>query len=195
MIFPDYEKTGVVYHVIHITDLKKTLQNGIKYDDKFTYKANYDGFHELIDKYRPLEIPNFVIRNKSIFASMNFPKKHAFHSHSAILAIKISNDQCWIANENYANQIYEPFELQNIEEFSKCKKYLDTKGIELLEKYWHTSLSFNENLKKRKDQEKGYDAEILITHTIPPEDIEVLFIISDHRMLSVKEWKKTFLVK
>ncbi|QZY54062.1 hypothetical protein [Crassaminicella profunda] len=192
MIFPDYKEKGVIYHIISLMDLKKTLKLGIVFDDKVTYKTKYDGFHQLIDEQKPECIPHWVIRTKSIFASMNYPKNHKFHSHSAVLAIKINEDRCWIANENCANQIYEPYILQNIQKLQKCKGYLDTKGKELLREYWETSLSFKENLKARVDKKEGYDAEVLVMHTIEPKDIQLKYIVSDHRMLSVEDWKKIF---
>ncbi|QXM06507.1 hypothetical protein [Crassaminicella indica] len=192
MLFPDYNETRVIYHIIELTDLKKTLKAGINFDDKETYKTKYDGFHELIDEQKPHYIPSWVIRSRAIFASINYPKNHKFHSHSVVLSIKIDEEKCWVANENCANQIYEPYILQNVEDFQACKKYLDIKGKNLLKSYWETSLSFKENLKARVDLIEGYDAEVLIMHEIDPKDISIEYIISDHRMLKVDEWKRIF---
>ncbi|WZL74060.1 hypothetical protein QBE52_04775 [Clostridiaceae bacterium 35-E11] len=192
MLFPDYNESSKIYHVVSITDLKKTMKEGIRYDDKVTYKTKYDGFHQMIDQEKPLWIPNWLIRKKAIFASMNYPKGHKFHSHTAILAITIDPKRCWIANENRANQIYEPYILQNIKEFKECTGYLEREGKKMLKEYWETSLSFEENLKIRMDKRKGYDAEVLIAHPIKPTDIQVKYIISDHRILSVEGWKKIF---
>ncbi|MGE5678339.1 MAG: hypothetical protein ACM3ZR_09830, partial [Pseudomonadota bacterium] len=37
---------------------------------------------------------------------------------------------------------------------------------------------------------KGYDAEILVMHPIPPENLECLYIVSDHQVLEYKKlWK------
>jgi len=192
MIFPDYQETGCVYHIISLTDLKKTLEEGIAYDDKVTYHTKYNGFHEWIDGLKPAWIPDWVNRRKAIFASMNYRKSHPFHSHTAILAVRIQPERCWVANENYVNQNYEPFLLQHIEEFRSCRNYLEKEGAQLLKKYWETSLSFEENLKVRVDKQEGFDAEILIFHPIQPKDIRVMYIISDHRMMTVEEWKKRF---
>ena len=194
MLFPDYEKSGVIYHIVSITDLEKTLTEGISYDDKATYKTKYYGFHHLIDGEKPEYIPDWVNRSKTIFASMNFHRLHKFHSHSAILAVKINEERCWIANENFANQLYEPFILQNIKQFSNCWNYLQTEGRELLSEYWKTSLSFSDNLSRRVDRIRGYDAEVLVCHNIEPENIEVLYIISDHKMMDVSQWKQRFCV-
>ncbi|TCO69859.1 hypothetical protein [Marinisporobacter balticus] len=195
MLFLDYGQTGVIYHIISLTDLKKTLRTGIVFDDKVTYKTKYDGFHQCIDKQKSDAVPNWVIRSRAIFASMNYPKTHKFHSHSAILSIKINPKKCWIANENCANEIYEPYILRNIKGFEACSHYLETKGKRLLKKYWETSLSFEENLKVRIDKKKGYDAEVLVNHSIKPEDIRIEYILSDHRILCVEEWKKIFCVQ
>jgi len=194
MLFLDYTETGVVYHIVSITDLEKTLREGISYNDKVTYKTKYYEFHHLIENQKPPWIPNWVLRSKAIFASMNFPQCHKFHSHSAVLAIKINEDRCWIANENCANEIYEPFILQNIEEFSRCNSYLKTEGRMLLKKYWETSLSFKDNLKRRMDEVKNYDVEVLVFHEISPKDIKIMYIISDHKMMTVEEWKERFCV-
>ncbi|RKD26390.1 hypothetical protein SAMN02745883_02191 [Caminicella sporogenes DSM 14501] len=192
MLFPDYIETNVVYHVISILDLDNALKNGIKYNDKRTYKSKYLDFHIYIDNHKPDWIPSWVIRKKAIFASLNFDKYHKFHSHTAILGIKINPNRCWVANENLANHIYEPFILSKIVEYEKSNKYLLKEGKNLLRQYWETSLSFNENLKKRYDQRSGYDAEVLIMHDIKPKDLKVLYIISDHYMLTSEKWKKYF---
>ncbi|WP_432663159.1 hypothetical protein R9X47_21555 [Wukongibacter baidiensis] len=192
MLFPDYVETKTVYHVISITDLDKTLRYGIKYDDKNTYKSKYYEFHDYIDKYRKENIPDWVIRKKAIFGSLNFAKKHKFHSHTALLGLKIKPGKCWIANENLANEVYEPFILQKLNEYDKAKEYMEVEGSKMLDNYWDTSTSFNKNLESRLDKLQRYDAEVLIFHDIKPKDIEVLYIVSDHRMMSKEEWKKHF---
>lgn len=192
MLFPDYQESGVVYHIISLMDLKKALTEGIRFDDKATYRTKYNGFHQLIDQHRPKGIPEWVIRNKAIFASLNYPKTHYFHSHTALLAIKIDPKKCWVANENCANQIYEPFILQNLEIFKSCADYLAQEGSRMIEKYWQTSLSFYDNLEKRYDKKARYDAEVLVLHDIMPEDIDLRYIISDHRMMDVTAWREKF---
>lgn len=192
MLFPDYTETNVVYHIISIVDLDKTLKNGIKYNDKKTYKIKYFGFHDYIDKHKTENVPHWVIRKNAIFGSLNFAKDHKFHSHTAILAVRIDPNRCWIANENLANHIFEPFILSKVDEYKKSSNYLKTEGCRILREYWETSLSFEENLINRCDLQKGYDAEVLIMHDIKPEDISVLYIVSDHSILTNEEWKKYF---
>lgn len=192
MLFPDYMDTKRVYHIVSIVDLDKTLKYGIKYDDKNTYKSKYYEFHNHIDKYKRENIPDWVIRKRAIFASLNFAKNHKFHSHTALLALKIRPEKCWVANENLANEVYEPFILQRLKEYDKAKRYMKIEGSKMLDDYWHTSNSFNKNLENRLDKLQGYDAEVLIFHDIRPEDIEVLYIISDHRMMTKNEWKEHF---
>ncbi|MDK2918171.1 MAG: hypothetical protein PWQ37_904 [Candidatus Petromonas sp.] len=192
MLFPDYTETKTVYHIISIIDLDKTLKYGIKFNDKKTYKSKYYEFHDFIDKHKSENIPPWVIRKKAIFGSLNFSKDHSFHSHTAILGIKVDPDRCWIANENLANHIYEPFILQDVEGYKKCRDYLQSKGKEILKKYWQTSLSFKENMEKRYDMTEGYDSEVLILHDIKPKDIDILYIISDHSMLTEDQWRKHF---
>lgn len=192
MLFEDYEITKQIYHIVSIHDLENTLLHGLQFDDKLSYHTRYYEFHRMIDSLKPAEIPSWVIRSKAIFASLNYPKEHQFHSHSAILGLKIHPEKCWIANENCANQIYEPFVLQNMKEYAPCIHYLQREGKELLEKYWKTSLSFEDNLKMRYDQKEGYDAEVLVLHNIEPENIELKYIISDHRIMDLESWKKCF---
>ncbi len=192
MIFDNYINTKKVYHIISIIDLNQTLENGIKYDDKKTYKTKYYDFHDFIDKNKLPKIPDWVIRKRAIFASINFPESHKFHSHTAILGIKIDPLRCWVANENLANKIYEPFILQDVKDYSSCKNFIENRGKEIIERYWETSLSFHENLEKRYNEIKGYDAEILILHDVEPQDIEVMYIISDHNILTEDEWKRKF---
>jgi hypothetical protein len=193
MTFKDCSEQGCVYHVISIIDLERTLQEGIRYDDKNTYTSKYIGFHKYFDNYKPKSIPGWVERGKAIFASMGFREGHRWHSHSAILRIRIMKERCWICNENLANFIYEPFILQHMEGFARTKEYMSAKGIEFVEKYWNNSLSYRDNLDKRYDKKEGYDAEVLVMHSIPPESIECLYIVSDHQVMSYHKWKEYFI--
>jgi hypothetical protein len=192
MMFLDCAEQGYVYHVVNIIDLEKTLVEGIKYDDKTTYGSKYYDFHSYFDYYRPEDIPGWVERKKAIFASIYFKEGHKWHSHSAILRVKILKDRCWICNENLANFIYEPFILQNIEGFAHTQDYMKVNGRVLVREYWNNSLSYNDNLQKRYEKREGYDAEILIMHSIPPENIECLYIVSDHQIMSYTDWKDYF---
>jgi len=192
MLFPDYIHTGVVYHVINLNDLQKVREQGIKYDNKFTYANKYENFHEFLNAYKPQFIPDWVDRSKGIFASINFADDHQWHSHSMLLALKIDPARCWVANENKANILYEPFVLHRLEEFYKAEKFLNGEGRKIIKEYWETSLSFMDNLIKRKDKEPEYDAEVMIFHPVKPEGIHCLAIVSDHRMMTVKHWKETF---
>ena len=192
MLFADYNQTKVVYHVAPITDLKKIINKGIEYDDKKTYKSKYLSFHKHIDSFKNKRIPQWVMRERGIFASMNFSKEHCWHSHSVLLALNINPNKCWIANENLANKTYEPFILKDIEGFEEAGDYLKNQGYKSIKKYWDTSLSFLDNLKIRKDMTKGYDAEVLIFHSIESKDIIPVAIVSDHVIMSVKRWKELF---
>lgn len=195
MFFYDFLQTGVVYHIAPINDFDKITSKGIEYNDKVSYKSKYIEFHNFLDSYRTPEIPSWVQRSKGIFASMNFRKHPSFHSHSIILAVKINPDRCWVANENRANQLYEPFILKGVSSLEGAKNYLATKGAALAKEYWSTSLSFYDNIIRRMDLVEGYDAEVIIFHSIPPEDIKPLFIVSDHRILTVEQWKRIFCIK
>jgi len=192
MFFEDYLKTGKVYHIAAINDLKQILLQGIKYDDKITYEDKYCDFHCFIDSLKPAHIPSWVKRKKSIFATMNYRVDPNFHSHTAVMALKIDPSKCWIANESRANQIYEPFVLQEVEALKRAKEYVNGEGKDIIEEYWETSLSFEDNLNIRMDLKKGYDAEVLIHHQIEPKDIEILYIVSDHKVLKLNEWKEVF---
>ncbi|OPJ56305.1 hypothetical protein [Alkalithermobacter paradoxus] len=191
-IFDDYKETKRIYHIVSLNDLDNVIKNGICYDDKITYNTKYKGFHDYIDRFKGSNIPPWVKRNECIFGSLNYKLGHHFHSHSAILSVKVNEDRCWVANENLANTIYEPFALRNTASFENCKKFLNSKGEIILRDYWDTSLSFSENLKLRKDLQKGYDAEVLICHCIPKEDIEILYICSDHDIMSLDKFYKYF---
>jgi len=192
VLYPDYTETGYVYHVAPITDLDKILKKGIKYDDKNTYLSKYLEFHKYIDSFKPDYIPDWVIREKAVFSSMNFHNNHCWHSHTVIMTVKINPDKCWIANENLANKLYEPFILKDTIGFECAYDYLKLNGESTLRDYWDTSVSFNDNLEIRKDKEAGYDAEVLIFHDISPEDIKPLFIVSDHHIMSIEQWNDFF---
>lgn len=192
LTFEDFSVTGALYHVVSIIDLEKTLAEGIRFDDKTTYFEKYYHFHDYFDKYKTPNIPPWVFRKKAIFASINFKKTHNWHSHTALLKIKADINRCWVCNENKANILFEPFILQNIKGFEEAKDFIERKGPKIVEEYWLDSLSLIENIKVRRDKEEGYDAEILIFHDIPPEDIQCIFIISDHSIMSPDKWTKYF---
>lgn len=192
MFFEDYTKTGYVYHIAPINDLEKILNKGIRYDDKITYKKKYIDFHQFIDQGKTTSIPIWVRREEAIFASMNYRDDPGFHSHTVVMAVKIDPSKCWIANESRANQIYEPFILKNVEGFKDAKSYIENKGVEFIKKYWTTSISFQDNLKQRWDLNQDYDAEVLIFHSIPPKNIKILFIVSDHKILTLSQWLSIF---
>ena len=192
MTLVDCAEQGYAYHVVNIIDLKRTLAEGIRYDDKTTYDSKYYDFHSYFDYYKPGIIPDWVERKKAIFASICFKEGHKWHSHSAILRVKILEDRCWICNENLANFIYEPFVLQNMEGCAHTQEYMRVNGRAFVEEYWYNSLSYRDNLDKRNDKKEGYDAEILIMHPIPPEYIECLYIVSDHQLMSYEEWQSFF---
>ena len=192
ILFKDYIDTNVVYHVVTISDLDDVLKYGIRFNDKNTYKSKYYEFHNFIDERRTKQVPEWVIRSKAIFASMNFRNDHTWHSHSAILKIRIQEDLCWICNENIANFLYEPLMLQGVAGFEAAKEFIRKSGDKIAEDYWNCSLSFKSNLTYRKDKTAGYDAEVLILHDILPKDIELLYIASDHKCMEVSKWKKLF---
>lgn len=193
ILFKDYIETKVVYHVVTISDLDDTLKYGIRFNDKNTYKSKYYGFHNFIDDRRTKHVPQWVIRSNAIFASMNFKANHTWHSHSALLSLRIQEDMCWICNENIANFLYEPLMLQKVSGFESAKEFINKNGSKIAEDYWNCSCSFKDNLSLRKDRIAGYDAEVLILHDILPKDIELLFIASDHKCMEVSKWKKSFL--
>jgi hypothetical protein len=192
MMLEDCSEQGYAYHVVNIVDLEKTLAEGISYDDKPTYESKYYDFHSYFDYYRLAAIPGWVERKKAIFASICFKEGHKWHSHSAVLKVRIQKDRCWVCNENLANFIYEPFILQHMEEFGDIREYMRVNGRVFVEEYWKHSLSYKDNLNIRCDKKEGYDAELLIMHQVPPEHIECLYIISDHQVKSYKEWQEFF---
>ncbi len=192
MFFDDYSETGRVYHIAPINDLGKILADGIKHDDKITYEYKYYDFHRFIDSLKPAHIPPWVERKKAIFAAKNYRSEPNFCSHSVVMSLEIDPSKCWVANENRANQIYEPFILQGVGPLSGAGEYMKTEGKKSIKEYWGTSLSFEKNLEERMDLEEGYDAEVLIFHDIKPEDIEILYIVSDHRIMDFDEWKRVF---
>ncbi|MFZ5352530.1 MAG: hypothetical protein ACOZCL_07340 [Bacillota bacterium] len=193
MIFEDYSRTKRLYHVVSLTDLAKCLSHGITFDDKKTYKSKYYEFHGFFDMKKPAELPAWVVRSNAIFASMNLPENHKWHSHTAVLSVRIDESRCWVCNENIANSIYEAFILQGLDDFKEAKWFVERLGNKIAADYWKTSCSFIDNLMYRNDMIKGYDAEVLVMHHIPPEDINCELIISDHRVMSCHEWKQAFL--
>ncbi|HWQ30935.1 MAG TPA: hypothetical protein VN549_08085 [Negativicutes bacterium] len=192
MMFIESAEPGYAYHVVNINDLQKTLTEGIIFDDKKTYESKYVDFHNYFDRFKPESIPKWVQRKHAIFASLRFREGHSWHSHSALLKIKLETRRCWVCNENLANFIYEPFVLQSIEGFGTISEYMDVNGETIVGEYWRSSLSYEDNLIRRFDSKKGYDAEILVMHPIPPENLECLYIVSDHQTLEYKKLKEYY---
>lgn len=195
MFFPDYNETGYIYHMVSISDLKDILENGLKYNDKATYENKYSDFHRYIDLYKPKDIPDWVKREYSIYGTMNYPKDYDWHSHSAILGVTIDTKRCWVASESLANKIYEPFILKDIDIFKSANDYLSKNGEKMCKEFWESSLSFTDNLDIRKDKNKAYDDEILILHDIDPDNIKLLYIISEKEFTNVESWNDYFLQK
>lgn len=123
---------------------------------------------------------------------MNFKDGHLWHSHTAILEIKVDEKSCWVCNENIANFIYEPFILQQMEQFPEAKSFMALNGINKVGEYWDSSLSFEDNLSERRDRKRGYDAEVLVMHHIPPGNLRCVRIISDHQNMTYEQWKEFF---
>ena len=192
IIFEDYDKTRCLYHVINILDYKNVMQNGIKYDDKNTYLNKYYDFHSYFDDFKSDRIPKWVERKKAIYTSLNYKDSHQWHSHSVILKVTVDESKCWICNENLANILYEPLILQEVPNFKEAKAFMNRNAPKIAKKYWDESISFIENKKERKDKNPEYDAEVLVFQDIRPEDIECIYIISDHKMMSIKQWKEYF---
>lgn len=193
MIFPHYEKTKVVYHLVNINYLQEILDTGISMEGRSNSSGNkYFYFNEFLDQYKSNNIPPWVIRKKAIFASLNFKKDTHWHSHSALLAMKIREDKCWIANENLANEIYDPFILQDIQQFNQAKKYMEKFGDRRAREYWENSLSFKENLTIKRDLRENYDEEVMIFHDIAPRDIQCLMIVTDHCEFTPSKWQQHY---
>ena len=192
MLFPDYVKTGLIYHVVNLNDLEEVITQGIRHDTRPAFNDKYGDFHAFLNRYKTAGIPRWVDRTKAIFASMNFKDDHTFHSHSMLTAFEVDPSRCWIANENRANEVYQPFVLQRIDEFSKAKEYLKGRGQGVIKEYWDTSLAFTDNLGQRRDLWPGYDAEVMVFHDIRPQDILYIAIVSDHRIMTVQQWKEAF---
>ncbi len=175
-----------------ISDLKSIFNGGLKFDRRSSYANKYLSFHEFMDKNRTGNVPEWVMRKRSLFASINYREDQIWHSHSAILAIKVNEDRCWVADENTANFLYEPFILKNISGFASLSDFLYNKGKEIAEDYWLRSMSFKDYLSKRKPVGSDYDAEVLIMSDIKPADIELLAIVTDHRIITVDAFNKTY---
>ncbi len=194
MLFPSYKETKVLYHVVDIIHLKSVLSNGIKINERNKYSdEKYDEFNKYLDKNKSEKIPPWVKREKAFFASLNFKKNTKWHSHSALLAIRIQEEKCWIANENLANEIYDPFVLQDIDKFNNAKKYMKKYGVKSALKYWEHSFSFREYFDLGIDKRENYDEEVMIFHDIYPQDLNCLMIVTDHNIYTPKQWQKKYI--
>lgn len=192
MLFPDYDNTHRLYHVACISDLRHIFKNGLRFSQRLSYRSKYLSFHEFMDKYRTQNVPDWVMRKRALFASINYKDDQVWHSHSAILSIKVNNEYCWVANENTANFLYEPFLLKNIPGFASLYDFLYNKGKEIAKDYWFNSMSFKDYLSKRGTLNTDYDAEVLIMKDIKPVDIELLAVVADHRIVTVDKLNQTY---
>ena len=89
-----------------------------------------------------------------------------------------------MANENRANQLYEPFILKDVEGFHGAKNHRrpgKASGTVL-----GKLAVLCRQSEAAKDKEEGYDAEVMVFHEIRPEDIHYIAIVSDHRMMTVE---------
>jgi hypothetical protein len=190
LFFDDYSITGLVYHVAPINELEEILKTGLKNGESCS--ESYRDFNRYFDMLKPWHIPEWVCRENAIYGSLNFKTHNTWHSHSAILSLKIDEARCWIGNENLANKLYEPFIFWMGGLSESASRLMTCRGKDLVLDYWNCSRSFKLNLVRRKDELPQYDAEVLIMHDIPPEDIGLLKIVSDHKIMDFNEWEKTF---
>lgn len=188
--FQDYIVTNVVYHVAPITELDEILKEGLRVNNSLS--SRYISFNRYFDRLRPENIPKWVSRENAIYASMNFKSYNNWHSHSVILSFKIEKERCWIGNENLANILYEPFILSKTGLFKSADEFISSRGEEFVLNYWNNSLSFDSNLKLRMDKVSYYDAEVLVMHDISPRDIDIVSIISDHKIMDTEGWNNEF---
>lgn len=189
-MFKDYTITKRVYHIAPLIKLKEILEIGLKISESCSSK--YDDFNTFFDKCKPNRIPEWVSRKKAIYGSLNFTRNHKWHSHSVILSLKIDEQRCWIGDESLANILYEPFILRDISIFSEVDKFFKSCGEQFALDYWENSTCFMDNLIKRFDRDKEYDAEVLIMHDIPPMDINIIKIISDHKAMDINQCNNVF---
>ena len=70
MYFPDYSRTGLVYHVVSLNDLAKVRLRGIRYDDKSTYQEKYREFHIFLNRFKAGRVDWKV----AVHTSMNFKR-------------------------------------------------------------------------------------------------------------------------
>lgn len=193
MLFPSYKETKVLYHVVDIIHLKNILNNGIKINERNKYSdEKYDEFNKYLDQNKSEKIPPWVKREMAFFASLNFKKNTKWHSHSALLAIRIQEEKCWIANENLANEIYDPFVLQHINKFNNAKKFMKNFGAQRTLKYWEHSFSFREYFDLGIDKRENYDEEVMIFHDIYPQDLNCLMIVTDHNIYTPEQWQEKY---
>lgn len=190
MFFNDYTDTKVIYHITPLSKLKEVLEKGIKLNEYMN--PDYCEFNRYFDRFKNDTIPEWVLREKAIYGSINFKSDHKWHSHSAILALTINEERCWIGNENLANILYEPYVLKDLNMFKSAEILIKARGDEFPLNYWNNSLSFRQNLSTRLDFTEGYDAEVLIMQDISPRDINVIKLVSDHKIMDVKEWNTEF---
>lgn len=193
MFFPHYNETKVVYHVVNINQLKTILDQGIEIEKRKDFSdAKYLNFNKFLDENRPPKMPRWLRREKALFASLNFKNNMHWHSHSALLALSIQEERCWIANENLANEIYDPFILQHISDFDHAQDFMKEFGEIKAQNYWENSFPFQEYLKKNKNPIDNYDEEVMIFHDIQPQDIKCLMIVTDHHTFTPKEWQEHY---
>src|SRR5690554_6874960 len=193
LLFPHYNETKVLYHVVHIIHLKDILSKGIQLNERNLHSEDkYSKFNQFMDQYRTTNVPPWVLRERAFFASLNFSKDIHWHSHSALLAIKIQEEKCWIANENLANEIYDPFVLSDITDFDRAKTYLEGRAKDLAKNYWENSYALMDFLTLDLKDIKHYDEEVMIFHDIPPQDIRCLMIITDHKKFTPASWQRHY---
>lgn len=194
MLFPHYHETKVVYHVVNIGQLKTILEQGIQIQERKNFSDNkYLDFNRFLDQNKPETIPKWVKREKALFASLNFKEDMHWHSHSALLALKVQEERCWVANENLANEIYDPFILQHIRDFNHAQNFMKEFGEKKAQNYWENSFPFQEYLKKNKNPINNYDEEVMVFHDIPPKDIKCLMVVTDHHTFTPKQWQEYYM--
>jgi len=159
-LFPDFEKSNLIYHGTDIGNLLSIFRVGLiprfKIDPSEKHETIYDAHY----KHRLACIPDWVDPRKCLFGYIN--RQRQGHMDRLIdgrvisvsLGIRAEPEitkRIWIACSRFSDLVYCPEEAGYFDTPERKKYFQDTLEVTASQAYWRASLSFEQNLKIRLD--------------------------------------------
>jgi hypothetical protein len=178
-MFPDFEDTGLIYHETTVENLEGIFFCGLVPRGNPDPEDRHDTIYDALYRHRPDCIPDWVDHRNCIFGYLN-RKRHerdkvaGATASGAVLGLKAEKwitDRVWVGNTAFSDWVYCPKEAGYFDTPERERYFRRVIEPICAATYWHTSLSFEENLKIRHDHllpTQGYIELLICVERVPP---------------------------